>query len=361
MSWSCMAATEPTASSAGEALAAGLGLTSVRLSPLSGGNNARIYLARAGGQPPVVVKCHHQARRHGRDGLRAEFLGLDFLWRHGLRQIPRPLHLDSERGCLLLEWRAGRPLEGGEIGPDEVRRAADFLARLAALARLPESRELPRASEACFSLAELRENLAGRLARLAARFGDGGEFTELEAFLTREWEPARREMEAWAAGRLAGLGWGDDTLLPTERRVLSPSDFGFHNALRAEDGGLVFLDFEHFGWDDPAKTISDFLLHPAMGLSRDLGRLFTREMRNHLADDPHLAPRLEALFPLYGLKWCLILLNEFLADHLARRGFARGGELDASALRRRQLDKARAMLRRVGNEYRACPYLALEG
>ncbi len=356
MNWSCTAATEPARISAERALAAGLGLTSARLSPLAGGNNARIYLARQEGQPPVVVKCHHQARRHGRDGLRAEFQGLDFLWRNGLRSVPRPLHLDPEHGCLLLEWRAGHPLAMGVVGPDEVGQAVDFLARLAELARLPESRELPRASEACFSLAELEENLAGRLANLAAQFGRGGEYAELEAFLTREWEPAWREMEAWAAERLAALGWGEQTFLPPERRILSPSDFGFHNALRADDGGLVFLDFEHFGWDDPAKTISDFLLHPAMGLNRDLGRLFSQRLLERLAEDGHLAPRLEALFPLYGLKWCLILLNEFLASDLERRGFAQGADLDASSLRRRQLDKARAMLRRVRDEYRAFPY-----
>ena len=52
--------------------------------------------------------------------------------------------------------------------------------------------------------------------------------------------------------------------LPVEQRTLSPSDFGFHNALRRPDGRVVFLDLEYFGWDDPAKMISDFLLHPAL-------------------------------------------------------------------------------------------------
>ena len=38
---------------------------------------------------------------------------------------------------------------------------------------------------------------------------------------------------------------------------ISPSDFGFHNALRTNTGP-VFFDFEFSGWDDPAKTIIDF-------------------------------------------------------------------------------------------------------
>jgi hypothetical protein len=30
------------------------------------------------------------------------------------------------------------------------------------------------------------------------------------------------------------------------------------------DGTLAFVDFGNFGWDDPAKTIVDYLLHPGM-------------------------------------------------------------------------------------------------
>ena len=49
---------------------------------------------------------------------------------------------------------------------------------------------------------------------------------------------------------------------PQRLRVLSPSDFGFHNALRRPDGTIVFVDFEYFGWDDPAKMMADAMLHP---------------------------------------------------------------------------------------------------
>ena len=58
------------------------------------------------------------------------------------------------------------------------------------------------------------------------------------------------------------------------RRSLSPSDFGFHNALLEADGRLTFVDFEYFGWDDPVKIVADVMLHPGMGLSADHGRRF---------------------------------------------------------------------------------------
>ena len=30
------------------------------------------------------------------------------------------------------------------------------------------------------------------------------------------------------------------------------------------NGSFVFIDFEYYGWDDPAKMIADFYLQPAV-------------------------------------------------------------------------------------------------
>jgi hypothetical protein len=49
------------------------------------------------------------------------------------------------------------------------------------------------------------------------------------------------------------------------------------------------------------------------------------------------------------LRWCLILLNEFLPERWFRRVYADGG-LDHTAAQTRQLDKAEDMLRRVEEE-----------
>ncbi|MBT3703076.1 MAG: hypothetical protein HOG12_16235 [Alphaproteobacteria bacterium] len=62
--------------------------------------------------------------------------------------------------------------------------------------------------------------------------------------------------------------------------------------------------------------------------------------------DAAFKARLNALYPLYGLCWCLIILNEFLPDFWARR-VAAAGTLDASVVRSRQLQKARRMLAHV--------------
>jgi hypothetical protein len=60
------------------------------------------------------------------------------------------------------------------------------------------------------------------------------------------------------------------------------------------------------------------------------------------------AHRFAAQHPLYGLRWCLILLNEFLPERWQKRLFAAGGRLaesDWQTAKMRQLDRARVYLR----------------
>jgi hypothetical protein len=181
--------------------------------------------------------------------------------------------------------------------------------------------------------------LRGRLAPLLERT----DHAELSEFLTQDLLPA---LDAAGDACREMLGDAFHRELAPEHRTLSPSDFGFHNALLRPDGTLVFLDLEYFGWDDPVKMISDFLLHPGMSVSPALKRTFAAAM---IREFPEAASRIEAVFPLYGLKWCLILLNEFLPSHLMRRKFAGMDDSDRETRQFEQLQKAQAMLRLVAD------------
>ena len=174
--------------------------------------------------------------------------------------------------------------------------------------------------------------------------------------LATEFEPLLERVVPWADARLQAAGMSAIVELPPEHRTLSPSDFGFHNTLRRPDGSLTFLDFEYFGWDDPAKMIADFLLHPAMDLSPAAKCAFTRTVLGHFSDWPELRARLAAVYPLFGLKWCMILLNEFRPDQMLRRAFAATSPADHVALQMQQLEKASRMLARIRAEYEAFPY-----
>src|SRR6185503_11886129 len=60
---------------------------------------------------------------------------------------------------------------------------------------------------------------------------------------------------AWRAASIATRGNSSNLNLQPR---LSPSDFGYHNAVLADDETVRFFDFEYAGWDDPAKLVCDF-------------------------------------------------------------------------------------------------------
>ena len=298
---------------------------------IGGGGNSRIYKLPG----PCAGKVYFSRHR-----LETEFAALQFLWRHGVHCVPQPMAADAASNLAVYEFIDGAKFTAHDVTDEDIDVAVDFLATLKRLASEPDAVRLPPAAEACFTVQAIIENLRGRLSRLVAT-------PALKQFLEGGLCPMLERLAAKAPV---------ETELALERRTLSPSDFGFHNALRRPDGSLVFLDFEYFGWDDPAKTVCDFLLHPALELPERLRHRFAVGMYRRFSGNKSLAKRVETVYPLFGLKWCLIMLNEFVPEDLRRRGFASGGSLDRGAAQARQLQKAWRMLARIEREHEAFPY-----
>jgi hypothetical protein len=79
--------------------------------------------------------------------------------------------------------------------------------------------------------------------------------------------------------------------------------------------------------------------------------------------DPGFERRLDTLFPLFGLCWALIVLNEFLPDSRQRRALAQEGangpdiashtEPGLATVQRRQLARAGKLVEVVSQSYEA--------
>ncbi len=351
---------------------------------IGGGRNSRVYRIVASSGRRCALKAYF-SRSDNRNCLETEFAALQFLWANGIRDVPQPLAVDRQQRCALYEYIDGRKPGRGEISPADIDAAVAFLGRLKDLRGRPGSASLPAAAEACFSGDALVANLQGRIDRLQAHPEGGPTVAAFRAFMAEELRPASERIIRWSCGHPAF-----DRQLPQSERTLSPSDFGFHNAINRgpspaigaavelphpQGGGgsaiatptagslaaaptspWVFLDFEYFGWDDPVKMLSDFLLHPAMEVTDDLKRRFTAGLLGEFADYRLLAERLIYLYPLFGLKWCLILLNEFLPEHFRRRQFAAPHQGDKDRVQEEQLAKARQKLQQVYREYEQFPY-----
>jgi hypothetical protein len=332
-----------------------LGVPAAELTRIGGGRNSRVYRVVASDGRHYALKLYFQSDRDGRDRRATEFTALQFLWRHGLRSVPEPLVSDANLGASLFGFIAGELASAGDATEPDIDQLTDLLVALRGLTVAPHAAALPVASEAVFTLASLVESIERRLRRLREVRSDTGTYAALHAYLGNELQPALAAATTWAEGLLAERGLGATAELALAARTLSPSDFGFHNALRTPAGGLVFVDFEYFGWDDPAKMVSDFLLHPGMKVSPALRGRFLNRVLHGFGTDHAFDVRIRVAYALYALKWCCILLNEFVPEHLERRLFANPG-LKREEVQSQQLEKARAMLNLASGARRAFPY-----
>jgi len=326
------------------------------LQQLGGGRNSRVYRIDCGGGLAYAVKFYPETNLEGADRLDTEFEGLTFLSANGVIGIPSPVVSDKASRCAIYQYIEGESITPGQVQAKDIDHAVRFLRRLRELNGVDGSKSLANASDSFFSLEEACSGIQHRLNRLGAIQDEGPQYSRLRSFLDQEYTGVLGQIKDWCRVSAESCDMGWNVKLTSTERTLSPSDFGFHNTLRGLDGEIVFLDFEYFGWDDPAKMISDFLLHPAMELEPSLKQRFVNQVLVGFQEIPRLVQRLEIVYALSGLKWCLIILNEFLPDIWQQRVSASDAVLDRSEDQERQLVKASEMLHRINSEYRNFPY-----
>ena len=303
----------------------------------SGGRNSRIYRVDSGGKT-YALKQYPSKEFDPRDRLATEVGALRLMEQAQLGAVPRVIAVDSEQGYALLSWLEGAVPD--ELTDSDIDAAVGFLGAIHGLRATPWASQQPAAAEACLSGEEIARQISARRARLQSIASDN---VELADFLDKTFDfTHRRLLDEARAGLAAGrLDFAAE--LPQERRSLVPSDFGFHNSLRHPDGSLAFVDFEYFGWDDPVKMTADILLHPGFQLSASHRRRFRRSALALYGADPDFSTRLGALLPLFGLRWTLILLNEFIPERWQNRVLA-GTTESWDAAKSRQLNRARDFL-----------------
>jgi hypothetical protein len=317
--------------------ASGISATLVSAVPLAiGGNNRTFRVVTSAGD--FAVKQYFRHAGDERDRLGTEFAFLEYAHQVAPGTAPKPLHADRSHGMALYEFVAGRRYTPEDIGEREVVSAAHFFMALNATRARSLAKNLPVASEACFSVSDHLNLVTRRLAQLQTITPGSDEDSAALALLARiraSWEELNMQVRH-ESGR---CGVEPERALDADQRCISPSDFGFHNALAQADGSARFLDFEYAGWDDPAKLMGDFFAQVAVPVPGHLFELFAQMTLSCFPEPDALAWRAALLRPVYRVKWCCITLNIFLPVNLARRRFA-DPLLDERTLKRQQLAKA---------------------
>ena len=326
----------------------------VSVERVGGGLNSKSYRVGDAAGNQFLTKFYFAHERDRRDRLGTEFSSLQFLRRNGLTCVPRPLAMSRTHTCAVYEYIEGDEVDPEKVTPTDVEAFINFFQDLNQLKSAALNCNFQPASEACFSVDALMRNVTLRLNRLLEV-----KDPELFKFLEGDFKPFLQTLIDWTKKKSEENGMSLTQEIQFEQKILSPSDIGFHNVLRWRNGQMVFIDFEYFGWDDPAKTICDFLLHPhqAMQISAPLKKQFVDGMFSLFNGDRTLTQRTRIVYAFYGLKWCAIFLNEFIPHDLERRGFAQGNNPSVRDVQNRQLQKSKDMLGMLKENYQNPPWL----
>lgn len=312
---------------------------------LRGGKNNRVFRV-AGNSFDAILKSYFRHPDDPRDRCATEFSFLSFAWRHGLRCVPEPLQHDATQGVALYEFVQGSALTEEDIGESAVNAAATFFLELNSHRTADGAARLNPASEACFSISAHLQCTQHRIDTLVAAAAEDTFEPDARRFiidsLVPTWNIVREDVDK----KCFNQNIHSDELINAKRRRLSPSDFGFHNAIKRPDGSLCFIDFEYAGWDDIAKTLCDFHLQPVLTLPHRLFSSFHDRILETFDEREAEVARMNVLMPVHQLKWCCIMMNDFLPISRSRRRFSLGAE-DDDLRKSNQLESAKAGLQRI--------------
>ncbi len=278
-----------------------LGASVDSLERLRGGINNHVFRCGHGNQQ-WVIKGYQQPLQGQRDRMQAEVAFLRFAAEAAPGFTPAMIQADPNRRCVVLEHVEGEAFpEGLHPSEEAVAEAVKFFRQLNSAPSLARDFIELDAAEGFLSLREHLGNVRQRL--------EGMGCAHLEEAIRPQATNLLQQLHtrfAQTEERTNGLieqGLMVDAIAPEERCV-SPSDFGFHNAIRTATG-IKFIDFEFAGWDDPAKAALDFILQPRVPVARCGSPLLAAWP---LKQRQGVLSRCLVLRPILQLKWQCILL-----------------------------------------------------
>lgn len=317
---------------------AGFDSRSLSISPIyQGGNNQLFHISN--GSEDFILKKYFSHKNDLRKRLENEYKFLELAQDVARPFIPLPLAKNLIEGVALYEFIRGDKLnKDTPITSDLFEQAANFIYFLNKSTRTMH-RDLSDASEACFSIQSHINMIDQRLNQLIRSGSKKIEFRYLLQDIMKIWELTKLEIYESCSQNSIVI----DQILLSNERILSPSDFGFHNALIPKNGKVKFIDFEYAGIDDPAKLICDFFNQIQIPVDKKLFQSFIEIAFRDRSDIKSIAVRSKILMNAYSIKWCSIVLNIFLPDNLERRIFS-NPNLDKNHLLELQISKARKIL-----------------
>lgn len=293
-----------------------------RLINIEDGKNNQAFEVR-GEKERFFLKRFYKDAKKSQKRLFAEFSFAQFAWKCGVRNLPQPISYDRKYGIAIYEYIKGRKLKPEEINEEIIEKAIKFFCDINYSGVFDDAQYLPLAAEACFSLKD-HISCVDRRVKCLRGLHSVKINTDVGVFLKEELPKLWDRVQSRVKHAIELSGHDLNKRLETKQWCLSPSDFGFHNAFLTEKGEIKFFDFEHAGWDDPAKTICDFFYQEAVPVSMKYYKMFSQAIVSNIPDREFHLQRARLLLPVYKVKWCTIMMNDFLPEGEKRHRFVYG-------------------------------------
>ncbi len=284
------------------------GLADKPLQTLRGGINNLVYSIE-GKKNKLIVKHYPKNRQTSLNKMKAEVQLLALAGELCPNFVPLVISFDFSLQCVLMEFVSGSTFTSGS-GPNEedIHHALEFFALLNHNKVVAQKYVSVDAAEGFLCISEHIGALEARLDRMSV----GHLPNRLVSIASSTFDDLTSSFHLLTK-KYRDISGSEENEIERSHLIVSPSDFGFHNALKTSSG-CKFIDFEFAGWDDPAKASCDFVLQPECTPKCDeYALLNTLKLGNKY---PEFERRVDLLFPVLRLKWAFLILSFYDEERL---------------------------------------------
>lgn len=309
----------------------------------TGNNKAAIVRTK---NSTFFIKNYFNSTLDNRDRFNSEVSFFEYTKECAPSFIPKIHAIDKENKIILFENILGNNLQSDDLNSEIISTAATFFSLL----NKPEfkfslGKKINDAAEACFSINAHLNLIDQRIIRLENIVNEELEDIPASGIVKRIrilFEQIKSNILLYAYQNNIDIKID----IQFSDRVISPSDFGFHNCLIKENKDLIFFDFEYAGWDDPAKVTNDFFSQLQVPVSEKYFDTFVNMAFDSITNKNDLIKRCKILLPLFKIKWACIAMNIFIPVNLERRLFS-NPNLDIKNYKGGQIQKAKNILNKI--------------
>tara|TARA_B100000886_G_scaffold283409_1_gene207696 strand:+ start:1911 stop:2891 length:981 start_codon:yes stop_codon:yes gene_type:complete len=265
---------------------------------LYSGVNSKVHILRNDSEK-FILKIFNHMNKNSNLRLQREVSALSFLNINSIENIPKLISHSFEKSFILTSFLNGKKIKS--FSKSYIPQIIDFNLSLRKSNFLSNSLKIEDASESFLQMYKFLNTLDLKFKSINKNISNSKICeVSINDFLKYLYSDFKDYFRIYCKDS------NFKEYLINEKQIFSQSDVGIHNCLD-NNNKLLFFDFEHSGWDDPAKQLADWILRPNSNIKNiDSLNLLICFCENWHDKDLHT--RIKRILPLINIKWILIRL-----------------------------------------------------